>query len=127
MKQLLPILCVLIIVSCSKEIKEITADRTVQIDGLTYEVNSQTPFTGTRLMYFENGKLRMRQNLLNGMEHGLLEHFHLENGQLKDKIMFVDGEEEGTFEQYDRNGQLQSVDCFKVGKKVNMSNCDNES
>ena len=103
MKQLLPILCVLIIASCSQEIKEITADRTVQRNGLIYEVNSQTPFTGTRLMYFENGKLRMRQNFLNGMEHGLLEHFHPENGQLR------------------------SVDCFKVGKKVNMSNCDNES
>ena len=45
----------------------------------------------------------------------------------RDAEKFVDGEEEGTFEQYDRNGQLRSVDCFKVGKKVNMSNCDNES
>ena len=63
MKKLLPILFVLIITSCSKEVP---SDRLVERDGIYYEVNSQTGFTGTSISYYENGQLKEKITYTNG-------------------------------------------------------------
>lgn len=94
-KKLLPILFVLIITSCSKEVPE---DRLVERNGMKYEVNSQTPFSGTS--------------------------FNNENGQLNWRINFKDGKEDGLTEAYFENGELESISCFKNGDSINMSYCE---
>ena len=81
MKKLFVLLSIFVLASSSKEIKEITADRTVQIDGLTYEVNSQTPFTGKETSLHSNGKLKSEFSYKNGKRHGPFFTNH-ENGKV---------------------------------------------
>ena len=60
MRKLLPILCLLIIASCSKEINK---DQLVERQGIYYEINSQTPFSGRVVAYHDNGQLNFKNNL----------------------------------------------------------------
>tara|TARA_B100000953_G_C17680365_1_gene311960 strand:- start:310 stop:462 length:153 start_codon:yes stop_codon:yes gene_type:complete len=46
--------------------KEILIDQLVERDGISYEVNSTTPFAGVTLDYDENGQLQQRSNYKNG-------------------------------------------------------------
>ena len=49
MKKLLPIIFILIFSSCSKEV---SSDKLVERQGVIYEVNSQTPFSGISVEYY---------------------------------------------------------------------------
>ena len=80
MKILLSIFCLLILVSCSPT-PEIPPIELVVKQGIVYEVNSTTPFTGSEVSYHENGQLELRGNYKNGKQDGLEEWFD-ENGLL---------------------------------------------
>ena len=69
MKKLLPILFVLIITSCSKEIP---SDQLVKRSDLYYEVNSKKPFTGKMVSYYENGQLKYEGSLSDGKYIGYI-------------------------------------------------------
>ena len=112
MKKLLPILFVLIITSCSKEVP---LEQTVERNGITYEVNSEEPFTGTTVSYYENGQLEQRSTLKDGKEDGLQESYY-ENGQLEQKSTLKDGKKYGLWEGYYENGQLQYKENYKNGE-----------
>jgi len=144
MKKLLPILFVLIITSCSKEVP---SDQLVERDGVYYEVNSQTPFTGTTFSNWDNGQLKYKGKFIDGKHDGLHESFHEsgqlwstkkfidgkedglhedyhENGQLWMKSNYKDGNLDGVYENYDEKGQLISKSCLKNGKQTDMSYCE---
>ena len=106
MKKLLLILP-LLIVGCSKEIP---FDQLVEREGIYYEVNSQTPFSGRVVSYYENGRLEEKANYKDGKEDGLWEYY-FENGQLQGKGNYKDGKEDGLCEYYFENGQLEPIDC----------------
>ena len=115
MKKLLPILFVLIITSCSKEVP---SDQLVERDGVYYEVNSQTGFTGTSISYYENGQLEEKRNYKNGKRHGNQE-MYFENGQLESKEEYKDGLIiDGIYESYEKNGQLFNKSTYKNHKLV---------
>ena len=88
MKQLLTILCLVLLVSCSNEVP---SDKLVERDGITYEVNSTTPFTGSSVEYHDNGQLEKRGNYKNGKQDGLFEFFN-ENGNLTSTQTYRNGE-----------------------------------
>ena len=89
-KNLLPILFVLIISSCSKEIP---IDQVVEIDGIHYEIHSpEKPFTGVVFQRNENGQLKYKSTIKNGKLEGPFEVYY-ENGQLESKRIWKDGEE----------------------------------
>ena len=120
MNKFLPILCLLIIASCSKEIP---FDQLVERNGVTYEVNSQTPFTGSSVKYYGNGQLKMKLNYKDGKQDGLTEYYY-GNGQLEMKGNMKDGELDGLWVQYDPYGQLKSRDCIHKDVEVDMSYCE---
>ena len=120
MKKLLPVLFILIITSCSKEVP---SDQLVVRDGIYYEVNSQTPFSGTSVKYYENGQLGMRENYKDGKEEGIFEYYY-ENGQLNRKSTYKNGKEDGLEESYSQNGELQYSTCFQKSEIVDDSHCD---
>ena len=64
MKKLLTILCLVLLVSCSNEVPD---DQLVERQGITYEINSQTPFTGSSVTYHENGQLKKRVDYKKGV------------------------------------------------------------
>ena len=103
MKKLLPILFVLIITSCSKEIP---SDQLVERNGVSYQVNQENPFTGLTLSYHPNGQLKSRVKYKNGLKDGLTETFN-QNGQILESTNFKENIENGPFELFHENGQLQ--------------------
>lgn len=109
MKKLLPIIFILILSSCSKEIP---SDQTVERNGITYEINSQTPFTGTTTSFYENGQLKERLSYKEGMKNGIQETF-FSNGQLESKEeLLTEYRYVGTKSNYYWDGQLKSRDIY---------------
>ena len=108
MKKLLTILCLVLLVSCSPTPPpEVPSDKLVERQGITYKVNSTTPFTGTSVGYHENGQLEFRSNYKDGKPEGLWKRFH-ENGQLEGRGNSKNGEPDGLWENFHENGQTTS-------------------
>ena len=99
-----------LLASCS--VKEVPSSDLVERQGVTYEINSQTPFTGIAVNYHENGQLLFKVNYKDGKRDGLAEGYH-ENGQLNEKSNFKDGKLDGLQESYYENGQLKRKGNFK--------------
>ena len=113
MKIFLTIICLVLLSSYSYS-EEISL---VEKDGIYYEVNSNTPFTGSVVEYYENGPLLGRGNFKDGKADGLWERFY-ENGQLDERGNYKDGKEDGLWEKYYENGQLEARDNWKDGEIV---------
>ena len=121
MKKLLPIIFILILSSCSKEVPlEVLPEQLVVRNETSYLVNSMEPFTGITVSYHENGQLRFKGNYKDGKEDGLVERYD-ENGQLEFKLNYKDGKQDGLTETYYKNGQLQYKTNFKDGKEDGLS------
>ena len=116
MKILLSIFCLLILVSCSPT-PEIPPIQLVVKQGIVYEVNSTTPFTGSSVSYHENGQLSTKVNLKNGIPDGLWEGFY-ENGQLKERGNIKDLEQDGLWEYFDDGGNLTKTEEYKGGELI---------
>ena len=123
MKIFLTILCLLILSSYSHS-EEISLDQLVEKDGIYYEVNSNTPFTGSVMEYYENGQLKSRENFKDGKEEGLSEYFY-ENGELEFGGNLKEGKEDGLWEIFYENGQLKSRENYKLSNsKILKSTLD---
>ena len=105
MKKLLTILCLVLLVSCSNEVPP---DQLVERQGITYEVNSTTPFTGSSVGYHDNDQLSVKGNYKNGEKDGLWEGYY-ENGQLKYRGNYKDGKKDGLWEYFDENGKKDGL------------------
>ena len=137
MKKLLTLTCLLILSSCAKEIP---SEQLVKRQGVFYEINTTTPFTGSTVGYHKNGQLKSRTNYKNGKYDDLRETY-FENGQLQSKSIYKDDEltlsqtftskgiplkdftynnglKTGVEEVYHENGQLKSRENYKDGKGV---------
>jgi tetratricopeptide (TPR) repeat protein len=66
-------------------------------------------------MYFQDGKVAMERNYLNGNENGLEKEFYTD-GSAKQRGEFVDGKEEGVWESYYPNGQVKLRSNYKAGE-----------
>ena len=111
MKRLLTILCLALLASCSSDYQitgfdeggDLLSDRYIVENGLVFQVNSQTPFTGSFGVYHNNGSLDRIPNYKDGILNGPWEAYH-ENGQLREKGDYKDGQKDGLFEEFDDNG-----------------------
>ena len=141
MNKTLIVLSLVLLASCAPN--EVPFGNLVERQGVTYEINSQTPFTGTSVRYHDNGQLEFKRNWKDGKRVGLSEWYH-ENGQLKSKSNWKDGKRVGLSEWYHENGQLwmkgnakdglvewyyengglKSKVCYKNGEKTDMSYCE---
>ena len=122
----LTILCLVLLSSCSLDVP---IDKLVERNGITYYINSNTPFTGSSVSYFENGQLEIKGNYKDGKRDGLWEGFH-DNGQLKNRENYKDGkptslnglreyfDRNGNREYFDRNGNSSIPQTFRNGVEV---------
>jgi len=93
---------------------KVTSINLVERQEITYEVNSQSPFSGISEDYYENGQLKLRENFNDGKRNGLsLEYY--ENGQLWGKAFWKDGNRDGLTESYQENGQRLGSNELKDG------------
>ena len=67
--------------SCSTE-TEVLETALLERQGLAYQVNSDTPFTGLVVSYYDNGQYEYKKNYKDGKEHGPVQRFD-EDGNLR--------------------------------------------
>jgi antitoxin component YwqK of YwqJK toxin-antitoxin module len=116
MKHLLTIFCLVLLVSCSKEVP---SDKLVFRNGLIYEINSTAAFTGSSVDYHDNGQLSSKENYKDGKLDGLVEEFYI-SGQIWNRKNYKDGKLDGLVEEFylsDRGGQLWKRKNYKDGKE----------
>ena len=68
MKIFLPILSILLIISCSKEVP---IEQLVLRDGTFYLINSNEPFSGITASYYDNGQLASKGKFKDGEPDGV--------------------------------------------------------
>jgi antitoxin component YwqK of YwqJK toxin-antitoxin module len=126
MKRLLTILCLVLLVSCSNEVPD---EELVERQGITYEVNSTTPFTGISISDYSNIERGVsREGFKNGLATGFKESFTQE-GVLKYRYdsYIEDGERAVVSEYYYPNGQLEDRTHYFSKKGEVDSLISNES
>ena len=118
MNKILIILSFVVLASCApNEVpNEVPYKTLVERQGVTYEVNSQTPFTGISVSHHDNGQLEVK-GYKDGKGNGLQEMYY-ENGQLESKSNWKDGIANGLQEVYYENGQLSFKSNYKDGKQT---------
>ena len=131
---------IIVIVSCS--VKEVKTDQLVNRNGLDYEINSTTPFTGISLEYHENGQLKEKVNIKDGKANGPSEVYskegvirskidwkegdivgmmvYFENGQLMKKTGHSNKKPQGIFAEYYPSGQLKEKMNYEDGKLMGV-------
>jgi len=111
MRKLLPLIFVLILSSCSKEVP---SDQLVERNGLLYEINSQKPFNGISVE-FDDTRLREKLTFKEGKLSGPFESYY-SGGSIEIKGEYlqedIGGDLEqtavgGPYEEYFLNGQLR--------------------
>jgi len=121
--RLLTILCLVLLSSCSQEPPLLLIR-----DGITYDQNTNEPFTGIFEEFHDNGQLARRENYIDGVQNGLWELFY-ENGQLTRRENYIDGVQDGLLETFHRNGQTKIIGNYIDGNLVltDMFNEDGSS
>jgi uncharacterized protein len=109
MKQIPLLLLFVLLVSCAKEIP---ADKLLTRQGLSYEVNSDKPYTGLVVTFHENEQLKTKSNYKEGKKEGVFEQYY-NNGQLRQRVSFVGGEPTEPWQYYDESGQLTEGILFE--------------
>lgn len=98
-------------------------NKTVMRNGIRYEVNSKTPFTGEikRPVKIENpwfGDIWWeyeKSKYKNGLLHGSFTREY-ENGQISESGQYIDGEKEGLYETFCDNGQIIQSTTYVKGE-----------
>ena len=145
MNKILILLSVVLLTACYNEV---LSKNLIERDGIKYEVNSQTPFTGVSVSYHENGQLMYKGAYKDGNKEGLWTWYHqngelwskgnfkdgmfignlyesyYDNGQLMSKENYKDGKRDGLYESFQRNGQLETKSCYVNSGEVDISYCE---
>ena len=93
-----------------------SASSLVSRNGLKYEINSQTPFTGQYIAYYNNGKKKTESNIADGKENGLVTWWY-ENGQKELEENYKFGKKTGLRTEWYQNGRKQSEQNYKYDKR----------
>ena len=104
----------LLIVGCGKTVD---TSEIVYRAGIYYKVNSEVPFTGRAVGYYENGQKKSDETYKNGKQVGKRTIWH-ENSQKRLECTYIDGEKEGKETIWYENGQKKLEQTFKDGKFV---------
>lgn len=116
-----------------------TADYLQSRNGVAYQVNQETPFSGdfeqkfdngqkaikitfkdgkkngTATEWYYNGEKRSEESYNNGVANGLMTQWYY-NGQKSEQITLKNGEENGTVSEWYNNGQKRLVANYTAGK-----------
>ena len=96
-------------------VQTVDASKLVRRDGLRYEGDSETPFTGVGVEKHENGQKSAEAIFKDGKREGLATTWHA-NGQKLVEETFKDGKQDGPVTLWHENGQKQAEYTFKDGK-----------
>ena len=116
MKKLYPLLPLLLfIISCSKPINE---ESLVERNGIYYQVNSETPYSGKSFTLHDNGQKYYERSFKDGKQFGL-ETLWFKNGQKREEGTWNEnGKQDGLYNTWYKNGQKRLEVNYKNGKKM---------
>ncbi|MCS5421444.1 toxin-antitoxin system YwqK family antitoxin [Psychrilyobacter sp. S5] len=114
MKQLLLIL--IISISLMSYGKTIDKEQLQTRNGVYFETNQETPYTGEAIAYYENGKIKFKGSYKDGLRKGEWIAYN-ENGKIKAKANFKDGGKKGEWIAYNENGKIEGKGNYKDGGK----------
>ncbi len=117
--KLLFIALIIFSVSCSKE-KIISADKIEKRNGIVYEVNSESPFSGKVIKKYGNGHNKKVTNYKNGIKNGL-ETIWYKNGQIKEETKYKESKKNGLSIKWYENGQRMEEINYANGDKDSVS------
>ena len=103
----------LILSACSEQASVSTLENR---NGLKYEINSSTPFTGKYITYFKNGQKFSESNFTAGKENGHVTWWY-ENGQRKLEENYKFGKKTGLRTEWYENGRKLSEQNYKYDKR----------
>jgi antitoxin component YwqK of YwqJK toxin-antitoxin module len=89
------------VVSCS--VSEVPIDSLVERNGIVYQVNSDKPYSGKAIEYYDNGQAEFIETYKKGRI--VQTEYYSSNGALQTKSFYKDDEQTGV-EEYYENGQL---------------------
>ena len=101
------------VVSCS--VPEVPIDSLVERNGIVYQVNSDKPYSGKAIEYYDNGQAEYVETFKKGRV--VQTEFYSSNGALESKG-FWKGDEKTGVEEYYENGQLAYKSTYKNGEVV---------
>jgi len=90
-------------------------------DEILYLSNETEPFTGKSLCLYENGQIKDRVMVKDGIPVGKFT-FWYENGQIDQETTIKDGKRDGKHTTWDENGQIQSEENYKDDTLVYSTN-----
>ena len=122
MKRLLGLLLVMGMVGCGGGVD---GRKLVERDGLAYEGDSETPFTGVAVVKHANGQKKSEATFKDGTKVGLATWWH-KNGQKESEATFKDGTKVGLTTAWHENGQKKAEATYKDGKEVSKTEWDEE-
>jgi len=104
-------------VSEGKEVSEVTylQDR----NGIKFQINSQTPFTGRFVKSYDNGQRMIEWNYKNGKKEGYWTIW-FENGEKKSVKNYKNGELDGLNSLWFKRGQKRVERYYKNGNKYGL-------
>ena len=110
MKNLYVYFAIFFVFSCSQEVSH---DSLVTRNGIAYEVNSQNPYNGTAVKFFDNGQLEEKISYKNGIINGQYESYY-KNGQLRIKAEAANGDFIGEYNAYTFSGKEMLIGSDKI-------------
>jgi antitoxin component YwqK of YwqJK toxin-antitoxin module len=112
---LILLLSLLVLTACAKP--DVLADKLDKRNGIIYQVDSDEPFTGRSMRFYENGQLENTTDYKDGKKDGLSVWFW-ENGNMGQRANLKEGKKNGLLEAFNKNGELIRSVIYKNGAKV---------
>ena len=104
----------ILLTSCGEN--EVDSSKLVERRGLTYEVNSETPFTGVSLTKYDNDQIKEKVHYEEGLKIGE-ENSYSKRGLITKNITYENGEEvTKTIYTYHKNDKLEWKQTLKGDK-----------
>ena len=116
-RTLLLVTLLFLLVGCSKTADPVDYGKLVERNGLHYEVNQKTPFTGKVFENYWTGRIEWEGTFKDGNLDGKCTEWY-ENGQKAEECTYKDGKEDGKATSWHENGQLWAEETFKDGKVI---------
>jgi hypothetical protein len=102
----------------AEEIRTVDESQIVERDGLCYEFDGTTLFTGRVTGKFYGGQPSMETHYKNGKKDGPSTSW-FENGNVRMQSSYKDGKRDGRWVKWNANGQIQFQKVYRNGMRVN--------
>ena len=85
--------------------------------GVKYEKNTEEPFTGKYVKFYQDGQKKLEEHYNNGKKEGLWTSWKTD-GTKEFQLHFKDGKKDGLWTQWDEDGNISETRTYKNGELV---------